>query len=412
LFVRETVTRLCPAHECPRPRTSLLKRLDGLFADVRAPYILENLPRSITNAGPDAAPVDQRFARATEAAVPEFEAFLDGLSRDSPADSLHFLHLLLPHHPWRFLPSGHRYGFASSTDWENDEDTLLQTSRQAEQMLQRHLIQLRYTDSLLGRLLGRLQRVGLYDEALVVVVADHGASFERGVPLRRVDRGNLARIARIPLFVKYPGQQHGVVDRRAARTIDILPTIADVLGTPLPWRVDGASLRDAPVRREQVVVGEDSGTSVRGSLRSVERQAAEDVRRSAALFGEGNDSLFRIGAHRQLLGQRVGSARASETVRVRIEDPAKLTHVRKSSGFVPAHISGAVEEGRIADETELAIAVNGRVEALTQCFLGWGEQRFQALVPESALRDGRNRVDVYAVEAGGSRLVHLGGTGS
>jgi hypothetical protein len=33
-------------------------------------------------------------------------------------------------------------------------------------------------------------------------------------------------------------------------------------------------------------------------------------------------------------------------------------------------------------------------------------------VPESALHDGRNRVDIYAIEEGGSRLVHLGGTES
>ena len=76
----------------------------------------------------------------------------------------------------------------------------------------------------------------------MVVLADHGVSFVPGGNARLVDRDNIADIARVPLFVKLPGQRAGRVDTRAARTIDVLPTIADVLGVRLPWRVDGRSL--------------------------------------------------------------------------------------------------------------------------------------------------------------------------
>ena len=65
--------------------------------------------------------------------------------------------------------------------------------------------------------------------ALVIVTADHGVSFRREV--RGVTRLslNMADIAAVPLFVKYPGQTRGRTDRRAASVIDVLPTIADVL---------------------------------------------------------------------------------------------------------------------------------------------------------------------------------------
>ena len=48
------------------------------------------------------------------------------------------------------------------------------------QYWQRHLLQLGFTDRLLGRLVTRLRRAGLYDRSLLVVTADHGASFRPG----------------------------------------------------------------------------------------------------------------------------------------------------------------------------------------------------------------------------------------
>src|SRR4029078_741624 len=77
---------------------------------------------------------------------------------------------------------------------------------------------------------------------------------------------------RIPLFVKYPRQRKGAVDSRAARTVDVLPTIADVLGIRMPWHVDGNSLLGAPVPRRFVVVHQRDGPAVRSTLEVVQRQ--------------------------------------------------------------------------------------------------------------------------------------------
>ena len=45
-------------------------------------------------------------------------------------------------------------------------------------------------------------------------------------------------------FVKLPQQVSGVVSDRVVETIDILPTIADVLSATVPYEVDGRSLLD------------------------------------------------------------------------------------------------------------------------------------------------------------------------
>ncbi len=61
----------------------------------------------------------------------------------------------------------------------------------------------------------------------------------------------------MPLFVKYPGQDGGEIDDRPAHTVDILPTIADVVGVEPPWEVDGISLLgDARSPDEPVVVAD------------------------------------------------------------------------------------------------------------------------------------------------------------
>jgi hypothetical protein len=61
--------------------------------------------------------------------------------------------------------------------------------------------------------------------------------------------GNYQQILWTPLFVKYPGQATGKVDDRPAQSIDILPTVAQVLGTKVPWKIDGTSLL-GPVRQD------------------------------------------------------------------------------------------------------------------------------------------------------------------
>jgi hypothetical protein len=60
---------------------------------------------------------------------------------------------------------------------------------------------------------------------------------------------------------------------------------------------------------------------------------------------------------------------------------------------------------------DLAVAVNGRIRAVGRSFrLGRRRvQYFSFVVPESALRPGRNRAEVFEVEDGGRRLVSLGG---
>jgi hypothetical protein len=410
LHVLETATRLCPVEYCGPRLGSLGKRLGPLLADLRNLYFRRIIPRSIqfdymrSSAGNVVGRWDA--TRSTS----EFERFLAEISPATSPRSLHYAHLFIPHEPWLFLPSGARYEHETLDAWAYQGERWVDDPWPVLQGLQAHLLQVEYTDLLVGRLLSRLDKVGLYDRALVVVIVDHGASFRAGGYRRSVTNENIADVSSVPLFVKYPGQRRGRVDVRPAWTVDVLPTIVDVLEVKLPWRVAGASLLGPPPARAQVVVTALNGEAYRAPLERVIREREAVVQRKVAAFGEGSDSLFAIGANTWLLGRSIGDVRQSPAVRVHVDDERDLANVHKASSFVPARIAGLVERGRIEDGTELALAVNGRVRALTRVFEVNGKQYFRALVPELSFREGYNRVDVYAVRATSKpELVWLGG---
>jgi hypothetical protein len=279
-----------------------------------------------------------------------------------------------------------------------------------DQALQRHLLQVGFADRLLGVLLRRLQASGAYGRTLLIVTADHGASFEPNGHWRAVDEENLADIAGIPLFVKYPGQRLGRTDDRGAKTIDIVPTIADVLGVRIPWHVDGLSLRGRTIRR-RISVSKVDGDPVFGNTDAVEAGVRATARRNASLFGVGTHSMYRIGPYLRLLGTSPASS-GPRRDDVRFDYPVSFFHVQLSSGFVPARVAGAILGDGVPVGTPLAIVVDRHVRAMTRSYQLDGRSRFEALVPETSFQDGQNAVEIYAVSRsrGAFRFRALGGT--
>ncbi len=82
---------------------------------------------------------------------------------------------------------------------------------------------------------------------------------------------------------------------------------------------------------------------------------------------------------------------------------ASFARVRRASGLVPAQVAGSLRGGAAGEERDLAVAVNGRIEAVGQSFHLSGDptEHFALNVPETALREGRNRIEVFEVTASG-----------
>jgi Sulfatase len=202
--------------------------------------------------------------------------------------SVNFYHLLLPHAPFEYLPSGQRY-----VHGEADQFGGLAGRKPLDEFLtrhgyERHLWHVAFTDRLIGALLRRLRRQGMYDDALIVVTADHGASFRRGHDRRYVNESILEDIASVPLFVKAPGQRRGRTSDAYVRTTDIAPTIADLLDIRLPWSGNGDSAFSAAVaRRRSVVMRNRADRTFTMGAAEFERRQAAALQRKLALFGEG-----------------------------------------------------------------------------------------------------------------------------
>jgi hypothetical protein len=417
---QEPVTRLCPVRYCPqhRPDPSIIHRLRRLFHDVTVDYLAGALP---ANARSDLVVAEGwEVGLVTNTAIDGMQ-FARRIGLPNPPSTLYFLHVLQPHQPWALLPSGRHYNDpwvvpGVTDDWRQGEEKRLRPNDLlVEQALQRHLLQLRAVDRLVGTIFRQLRRQGLLDRALVVVTADHGASFRAGGWIRRTTPDNLPDIAAVPLFVKYPHQARGHEDRRSAETTDVLPTIADVLGIALPWHVDGRSLRSAPVNRE-VRVETPRGSTIAGSSDLVESGVREVAQRHATWLGSGTDSLYHVGPRLDLHGRAVSGfpTVAASGARVSIPRLSDLEHVDKSSGYVPAHFLGQVSWRSLRRSEEIAIAVNGRLAATTRPFTMRGGIWVDAMLDEHLLHDGRNTVGIYAVRGRGAttRLVHLGGNTS
>jgi membrane-anchored protein YejM (alkaline phosphatase superfamily) len=97
-------------------------------------------------------------------------------------------------------------------------------------VITQYLQQVGYVDWFLGMLLKKLETAELYHEALIILTADHGVSFQRGLSRQEIEKGNKRNILKVPMFVKLPWQREGKIIERLVSGIDILPTIVDVLG--------------------------------------------------------------------------------------------------------------------------------------------------------------------------------------
>ncbi|QDU65644.1 sulfatase [Engelhardtia mirabilis] len=97
-----------------------------------------------------------------------------------------------------------------------------------------------------GRLLAELQRRDLFDDALVIFLADHGENMEGDDLGRRSIRFSHERlyegVVGTPLVVKLPRQREARRIAGLSQNIDVLPTILELLGLESDPPVDGVSL--------------------------------------------------------------------------------------------------------------------------------------------------------------------------
>jgi hypothetical protein len=424
LKVQETISQLCPPSRCPTaPAGGGQASLPGVlrdsartFKDIISPYDAAVDPASFA----DQAAAAQQATADGEALGPRFRFdqlwlnqpsrftdFLAGIKGNEPP-TLHFLHILLPHSPWRYLPSGVAYNtktFGRTFPVDQTPAPIRELSHQ------RLMLQLAYTDHLVGQVIDHLKAQGMWDKALVVMTADHGAGWAPGEKPRRLGVRNPPQLMWVPLFIKAPDQRRGRVDDRNWEQVDLLPTVADLLGVRVPWKTDGLSQTGPPARHR----GEKWWFDIPGHRQirdgpsnfSIVLQGETD---SLARASEGVKGLWRFGAFADLVYRDpatvgpIGGAPAH----ARLDDWKLYQRIDPGSGRLPALVSGQLTAPLPPAGSTVLVAVNGKVAGESRLFPdqpGETAAKFAVIAPDSLFKpgDGRRQLQVYLVtRSGGS----------
>ena len=248
----------------------------------------------------------------------------------------------------------------------------------------------------------------LYDDSLVIVTADHGVTFERRTDAREPVPRTLDDILYAPLFVKLPHQDEGRIDDSNVMAIDVVPTVAELLGrrADVGHRRGGTRIAGDLGAQEPRSSGttSDSPSSPAGRRRRVRRRG--DVSAPADRWiGPLDDPDDPLAALDELLdsGGMIGSdlddARRDDLLTIEID---QLDELRRppDDGAPLGVVTGRVEGA--PPDAEVVLAVDGTVVAGSKLAVDSDgvEGRFAMLLPAGVSR-AENEIRAAVVVDGG-----------
>lgn len=150
--------------------------------------------------------------------------FLEEAARNRGEPWMLWLHYFDPHELYRRHPE-------TAAAFPGDDDASLYQGEIA------------FTDSWIGKVFDALDRLDLADDTIVILTSDHGEEFQDHGSNRH-GQSVYREVLHVPFLFRAPG----VAPRRIpeqVRTVDLLPTLLDLVGLPVPWYAQGASLAPA-----------------------------------------------------------------------------------------------------------------------------------------------------------------------
>ncbi len=402
---------LCPPRACQDDAGMAGDTVESLVSDLGLVWLHIVLPRTFAEGLPPVTEDWAEFGQPRQTKTGEgqygrggvFAEFVSAI--DARPARLHFIHSMLPHMPFEYVPSGRRYRRPENENQVFRRNRMFEGASAAytDVLHQRHLAQAGFVDRLVGDLVSRLRQVGAYDKALVVITSDHGASYREGRSRRQPqEHRNLSDILSVPLLVRVPGQQRGEVVDRIVESVDILPTILDVIGANASLRFDGRSLVDgrAPARSSRTFVWRNRSNAELRTMDDLSAERAASLGRRERRFAPGDAAaLYAPPEARHLLGTNVSRApmHAPQDVQVTIRNERQFQAVNVARDPLPLYVSGVLSTSR-SEPLTVAVAVNGIVAAVTHSYRERDTHMFATLIPETSLRNGDNAVTAVVVD--------------
>ncbi len=257
------------------------------------------------------------------------------------------IHVALPHHPYQLTP----WGGINSDTWVPKAVPSSASSPGYEFIFREvralQAMQTGGVDRMVGYMTEHLKNTGAWDDATVVVTSDHGIDLTPpGAFTRNASADNLDELYRIPLFIKAPGQTQGEVRDEPASTVDVLPSLVDLLGIEADWSFEGHSLFDGSEPKIDRLVKSD----VRAAFDVAAQQAAAFPR------GEGWEDLAAVGEGADLVGRAVADYEVGAPSDLAVSfDRRDLLADLSLAGEVPYSLRGSLT-GSDGTPPELAVA--------------------------------------------------------
>jgi len=173
---------------------------------------------------------------------------LEFIQKHAEEDSLTYIHLFdshVPYQPREPYMSRYRAGsgrfeteFSQPNEVRSGEIVLTE-----EEKLQIHGLYkgcVAFEDSELGKFFDKLKELGLYDDSVIVIFADHGeelwdhGAFEHGHSVYE-------EVTNVPLLIKFPGVDSKVVEKRVS-LVDVMPTLLNWFDLDMPDGIVGKDL--------------------------------------------------------------------------------------------------------------------------------------------------------------------------
>ena len=415
LNVTEDVTQMCPVDLCPGPEASfrdMVVDAGVVYGHLTAPKAWQDdlIPIDGTWSGfagqeeavPTASGLDDLPVPGPERRIDwidDFQRMINDIG-PGPQPTLWFTHIRTPHPPWAVNPTGTHYHRPEDRSdhplgiednhWVDQEEVSLSG-------LQRQLAQLGFVDRMLGRMLDRLDETGLWDDAVVVVLGDHGNSFRPGDNRRDPTLLNRSDIYRVPLFVHLPGQERGRIHDEPANGIDVMPTLVEVLEADVDWDFDGESLLhlpDGPRPHWYVPYGEAGPADT--DIEELDELVADLDERIPDRSSW--DAVANGDVTEATVGSSLADLRAEDGgLRWHIDQEETLDVVDRDNGLVPTVLTGQLEVPEEIESDELRVSVNGRIAGLGSFVRTGGESaNFYAVLAEDLVPNGHLSIALLA----------------
>ena len=148
------------------------------------------------------------------------DQFTNNIKLNTDERNLYLLHTNITHQPWVLDKDG-----KFNLEKVIVEEDKIKNINELENSYNDTIL---YADKVLGKIFRSLKNKNIYEDSLIIIMSDHGVSFDENIFLRMNGNAN-TQISKVPLIIKKPFQKKARVIKEYVNIIDVGSTLVNFL---------------------------------------------------------------------------------------------------------------------------------------------------------------------------------------